>query len=397
METTTSCCPFCNAVLPKLTAPAAAEKIPCPRCGELIPAVRWEVTTSIAAGDPKKPLPPGREPGPGIRKTAMVILGVMLTMAIVGLGYMLWTVKERRARDPKLILDPVTYRKPLELPGLGYLPKNSDVIVGLQIAEWLSDKKVGQPLLEKPRPAPLDWVVQKVAYVSGLPLEEIDHIVLGASLDKLQIVAVVRTRRPYSLEKIAEHATRWDPPIYRDKALYRLPLTPPAEALVWCIEEKTLVCVIRIDGPNIEHLNGLSLTPGAVEEIVAAPLYAALKERLPRQQYLWAVGRFDRLALPKEALGLLGDKAALIKEVRTFAVGLEPVEGLTLTGHFQTADAKSAAKVTAFLATVNIAGATSQKVEAPPPDVADPWVTWQLRGDVGAMREWMNQGAAKKK
>jgi hypothetical protein len=394
-------CPFCNGLLPWLSAQPSAEKLPCPRCGELIPASRWRVDTAIASGEPKLPTPTGgadrpdatQQIVPGVRKTALIVLGIMLAMAVVGLSYALWTTKLRRSRDPKLTLDPITFRKPLELEGLGYLPKDTDIIVGLQIAEWLADKKVGKALLDEPRPAVLDWVMKQLPRVTGMPLEELDHVVLGASFNTPQVVMVVKTRRPLALEKIAEHAKPSKAPLHQDKPLYEISLNPPAEALVWCVGAKTLVLVLRLDAPKLEHLNALSATPRRIEEIVHAPLREALEERLPKFQFLWAAGRLDRLGLLKDLLQLAPAAKPYLeatKDLKTFAIGLEPVEGLTLTGHFQMTDAKAAAKFKSFLEGVKIERA-QQKVAAAPADEKDQWVIWQVRGDVTAIREFLNQ------
>ncbi|MBI3823167.1 MAG: hypothetical protein HY289_10880 [Planctomycetes bacterium] len=389
-------CPYCNAILPSLTAAPAAEKLPCPRCGELVPASRWQVDASVTPPSPamSAAIGAGR---PGKRKTAVIIVSIMVTMAVVGLSYALWTIQVRRDRDPKPMLDPITYRKPLELKGLGYLPKDCDIIVGLHLAELLADKKVGKPLLEEPRPAALDWVAKQLPRMTGMPLEEIDHVLLAGSFDQAQVVMVVKTRRAYSLEKIVEsvHPTRSGQ--HEKLALYEFPLNPMGEAMLWCVEEKTLVCVIRLEPPKVEHLRGLSATPRKVEDVLPATLHDALAKRLARQQYAWAAGRFDRLGLLKEALMLIPpDKAALLKDLKTFAVGLEPVEGLTLTGHFHMNDAKSAGKLKTFLENVTIDGAT-QKLAMPKDDKEEQWLTWQLRGDPAAMRTWLNQGREPKR
>jgi hypothetical protein len=401
-------CPFCNGLLPALSTSPSAGKLPCPRCGELIAASRWQVDTAIASGEPKLTTHTGaadrpdttRQNVPGIRKTALIVLGIMLSMAVVGLSYMLWTREFRRSLDPKGSLDPVTYRKPLELEGLGYLPKDSDIIVGLQIAEWLADKKVGKPLLDEPRPAVLDWVMKQLPRVTGMPLEELDHVVLAASFDTPQVVMVVKTRRPIAPEKIAEHAKPSKAPSHQDKPLYEISFNPPVEALVWCVGAKTLLLVLRFDAPKREHLNGLSATPRRIEEIVYAPLREALKERLPKYQLLWAAGRLDRLGMLKDMLALVPAVKPYLeatKDLKTFAIGLEPVEGLTLTGHFQMTDAKAAAKFKSFLEGVKIDGAQSQKVVAPPADEKEQWMIWQVRGDVTVMREFMNRGKNGKK
>ena len=150
------------------------------------------------------------------------------------------------------------------MTGLAYLPRDSDVIVGVHLAEWLDDKEAGKPLLDEPRPTLLDLVLKQLPRVTGLPIEEIDHVVLAGSFDKPQVIMVVKTRRRYSLEKIAEASHRSKTPQHQDRAVYEMSLPPWAEAIVWCVEEKTIVCVIPFkEAPKLAHLNGLSATPAS--------------------------------------------------------------------------------------------------------------------------------------
>jgi hypothetical protein len=391
----TTLCPYCNAVLPALSAPPTSNKLPCPRCGEPVPASRWRVDTAILSAPP----PRIEYNGAGKRQTAFIVLGIMVAMAVIGLSYALWTTSLRRSRDPKLLLDPIALRRPLDLQGLGYLPKDSQVIIGLHLAEWLDDKQVGRPLLEEPRPAPLDWVVKQLPRLTGMKLEEIDHVVLAGSFDPPRAVLVLKTRRAYTLEKIVESIRPSQSETHLQHPLYHFSLNPLGNAMLWCVEEKTLICVVPLGEPKLEHLQGLSAEPKKVEEILSAPLLDAMKERLATRQFLWAVGRLGQLGPMKDmAAMMLAGKADLgaIKDLKTFAVGLAPVEGLTLMGHFQVTDAKAAAKFKTRLESVKIEGAKSQKVEISP-EVQEPWVTWQVRGDVAAMRQWLNQGKDAKK
>ena len=396
-STSAALCPFCNAVLPSLSAPATADRMPCPRCGEPVPASRWQVDTAIASGLPSlAATSPNHPTGPDNRQTALFIVGIMVTMAVIGLSYALWTTSLRRSRDPKLLLDPIAIRRPMDLQGLGYLPKDSQVIIGLHLAEWLGDKEVGKPLLEEPRPVPLDWVVKQLPRLTGMKLEEIDHAVLAGSFDPLRAVLVVRTRRPYALEKIVDSIRPSQSEMHLQHPLFYFSLNPLGNAMLWCVEEKTLICVVPMGEPKLEHLQGLSVEPRKVENVLSAPLYEAMKERLASRQFLWAVGRLDQVGAVEKGMAalLLQGRADLgaIKDLKTFAVGLAPVEGLTLTGHFQLTDATAAAKFKTRLEGVKIEGAKSQKVEMSP-DVNEPWLTWQVRGDVAAMRQWFTFSA----
>ena len=68
-----------------------------------------------------------------------------------------------------------------------------------------------------------------------------------------------------------------------------------------------------------------------------------------------------------------------------------------MTGHFQMTDAQAAAKFKTFLEGVKIEGAQSQKAVAAPADEKEQWLTWQVRGDVAVMREFLNRGKNGKK
>jgi hypothetical protein len=390
-----SVCPYCNAALPPLAAPPAAEKLPCPRCGEPVLASRWPVQTSLDVGEP--PIHPSTPSAvPGTRKTLLVILGIMFSMAVVGLTYALMTTKLRQSRHPWMPekLETIAFRQPTQLTGLGYLPKATQIVVGLQIAEWLDDK-AGKQLLEEPRPAPIDWVLKQITRATSLKIEQIDHVIAASTLDA-QLVLIVTTRRPYSLQKIADAVQSREASLYQKQPLYEYALKPAGEAMLWCVEERTMIFVLRLDAPKHEHLNGLSATPRKLDDVLPADLVKAMDERLAKRNLLWAVGRLDQAGMLTD-IGLpllLGGKRDLgwLKDMKTFAIGVQPVDGLTLTGHFLMKDAKAAAKFKTILDDVRIEGAKSQKVvEAPD----EPWLTWQVRGDAAGLRDWLSIGGKK--
>jgi len=55
-------------------------------------------------------------------------------------------------------------------------------------------------------------------------------------------------------------------------------------------------------------------------------------------------------------------------------------------------DAKAAAKFKGTLEATKLDGARSQKVVESPDD---PWLTWQVRGDVAMLRGWLSVGGKK--
>ena len=302
-------CPFCNAPLPALAAPPAGANQPCPRCGEPVAAARWPIdpalATAIQVGE--APVRPRTDFRPANRKTGLIVLVIMISMAVAGLSYALWTMQIRRARDPKTVgkLEPIAARRPTELAGLAYLPKDCQLIAGLHIAEMLNEK-TGQAILAEPRPMMLDWGVKQITRTTGLKLGDLDHIVLAAAFDANfpQLVMIVKTRPKILPEKIAAHS-QLPGRSHEEKPLYEFSLEPPlGGALVWCVDEHTLIYLIRLDAPQPAHLHGLSATPRKIDEALPGVLAKTMNERLPTHPYAWAVGRLDHLGLAKDLLPL---------------------------------------------------------------------------------------------
>ncbi len=394
----TNSCPFCNAPLPPLAAAPTADKLPCPRCGELVPAARWRVDPAAHGVREGEPIPQVKADNRGEfsssnRKTAFVVVGIMLAMAIVGGSYALWTTKLRQSRHPWMPQkeEPIARRRPIELSGLGYLPKNVHVLAGLHIAEMMSDKDAGRALMEEPRPGVVDWALKQISRTTGVGADGLDHVVVATALDANfpQLVMIVKTRTPYDLTAIAKVAKPATPPIHQDKPLYQFSLNPIGEAFVWCVEERTLIYVFRQDQPKLEHLSGISATPKTPAEALPVEIADVMKERLATHHYAWMVGRIDQFGPLRE---WLPKELASLKDVRTFALGIEPVEGLTLTGHFLMTDAKAAAGFKTFLEIAAFDGAKSRKVETTPPEAKEAWLTWQVRSDAAALRTFLNRG-----
>jgi hypothetical protein len=389
-----SSCPYCNATLPPLATTPTTEKLPCPRCGEMVPAARWRVdaATGIRPGEPPLPtsLPRGEGTKADNRKTAFIIVGIMALMALLGGAYALWTTKERQDRHPWMPqkLEPIAFRRPLELPGLAYLPKDCRIVAAVQVAEILQDEKAGKPLLAEPRPKLLDWPIKQITRTSGLTLEDIDHVVIGAN-DLTQAVMIVKARAKISQAKIVEAR-----PVktfkHEGRPAYEFTVQPPATMLVWSIDDETLAYVIRLDDAKAEHLRVLSAQPKAIRE--AVPGRDVFVERLPTQNFAWAAGQLDQVfGLPLMLALMTGGKAELgfVKDLKTFTVGITPEAGLTLVGNFHLTDAKAAASFKTQLEGVRMEGMTA-KVVSPEPNAAEQWVSWQVRGDAARLRAWLD-------
>src|SRR5207245_1549642 len=127
------------------------QRVPCPRCGEAFPyrgpAVGGDDPT--AAARLTTPTVGERAQWSNV-KVAGTVLGFMALMAITGLTFALVTQKIRRAHDSSRSvtkpLPPVRTIAPANLPSLGYLPPDTDIIAALHVAEAL-ETPAGQAFL----------------------------------------------------------------------------------------------------------------------------------------------------------------------------------------------------------------------------------------------------------
>ncbi len=96
-------CPYCNSTVaaPPLTRPG--QRVPCPRCGESFPlrdSAAAEPVTPVP--EPPADSPPAASPRLSNGRLALLILGGMIAMALIGLAYALHTQDLRRSYDIQL-------------------------------------------------------------------------------------------------------------------------------------------------------------------------------------------------------------------------------------------------------------------------------------------------------
>ena len=127
------------------------------------------------------------------------------------------------------------------------------------------------------------------------------------------------------------------------------------------------------------------MLPASVREL--------MEDRLARHNLAWSVGRLEELGPIKELLpALLGAKElGAVKDINRFGLGLQSGEMLTLTGHFQMTNVSSATRFKETLDALKLDAAASQKAEMTPPEVTPAWVSWQVRGDIGAVRALLDR------
>jgi hypothetical protein len=400
MTSVTTVCPYCNAALSPISAPVTAARLPCPRCGEAVPSERFPVGEpdgAIVAGHPQGTNAP-RSGSPrsdaGKRKTLQVVLSIMAGMAAFALVFALYTKSIRRDRDPKpnRPVDVELARDPAQLLGLGYLPRGTNMVAGLHIAALLKSKS-GKSLLRQPPPELVASMFSTLDAV-GLSVADVDHVILGTELPNLppQITTVIVTIKPYNASRVREAIERqpFSKSTFRGKPLYKWTKGKQVPK-VWLADPRVVVVTTL----TTEELDRIPAMEKSALESLTPPVRKTLALRIGKQSRVWAVGDLEPakgLADLALQLGLLPkDQARLLTLIRAFAFGVaaDEQEGLTMTGHFQTADVKASAALAKYLEGFKINGVQSKKVEPPPADVKDAdaqWVTWQVRGDAEAMR-----------
>jgi hypothetical protein len=285
-----SSCPYCNAIL--IDVRTDGRRITCPTCGESFTPL-GEEGGELAVKAPENVAAPVRPaatlPIPQQPRTRLIaggVLGVMAVMAAAGLILALMTRDRRRANDRGIVRDrsratpflvgqsgdmpPPQPRSPASLEALRYLPTRTNLILGVHVAELGADPS-GKQLLNQPMQlGPARIGLNELARWTGVPVENVDHLVLGLDTGSgtiPRINLVVRTRRPYDrranhdkldAEKVSDVPAAEPRTFYQTRfEAIRLP------AALWCADDRTLVfglTVIDLDDvppspqPSLDHL-----------------------------------------------------------------------------------------------------------------------------------------------
>ncbi len=374
-------CPFCNArvPLPPGAPVAPGTRLSCPRCDEVFPyeggaggAIQAPpgLTTAPAPGPAVGAAPVVRgKPIRANRLVAGIILGGMLLMALTGLTYALLTEKVRRDHDkalprtsrrpalpPLRPLPPPETVAPARLEGLGYLPGSSGVVAGLHVQEILASPG-GKELRTRPlKLGAFEVRLESLRDVTGLDLEDIDHVVLGVAVRKADgpdltppTHLVVRARRPFNPSQVraafkARPGRKARAPGGGERTVYPatvrgLPVT------LWLPDDHTLVLGL------FGNLEEVPEQPSEGIDHLHAEVRQLLEGRLVAGMTVWAVGHADdwkKTWLPV-LLRTFKDVPVLarVEQLKSFALGIVPDRPLRLHGSFRCADEATAKKIVA--------------------------------------------------
>lgn len=387
-------CPYCNSQLTELTA---GPRPLCPRCGEPLPG-----TGPSGASSASVPPSPGRGAVPSAtghsnRAVAGIILAVMGAFFLVGLGYALWTQSFREKNHPKFDGGALaTSTKPFELPGLGYLPADTNLVAAVRPADLL-DEGLGKRLLASPRPRFVELALSNVEKWTGTTAANIDHLVVGASIvrpDRIpSLTLVVQTRLPYHPATIAK-ALGSKAVTHQDRPLFRFSFDPAGQGALWCMNERVMVLVVRvIEAVKIEDLDtiphkpydGASGLPAPVREVIA---------RMDKDSLAWVAGHVGDPAGVENILGLLQKgKVPFLAKAQSFGVWLVPEEKtLRLSGALRGRDEEARSEVAALLKGT-MPGVEMKMTEptATTPAAEQLWVQFQMRVPPQTVRELLQK------
>jgi hypothetical protein len=315
----------------------------------------------------------------------------MFAMAAVGLIFALSTRQLRESRHPTplaAVNQPHSYA-PAKLPGLGYLPDDTNIVAGIHLAELRRDKLAAR-LLQRPLPGPLAQTLDLVERRSGLKLDAIDLVVCGTTLtDEVpQLTIVVHTTLPYSGDELRRLYPQ-KPIAQHQRPMFRVKLEPAGGGYIWCAEPRTLVMTLRPDAAKIEDMDRIPATPRKGDQGLRQSLIELLEKRL-RGSMVWIAGDLDetRLFEAVAAFSRVPDKQLdLLRNLRGFSLGVLSQEDLTLIGALKARDSESAAAWRGFLEAAAWSSVKSKKIVGAPKDTPEAnWVNFQVRAEPGGIR-----------
>jgi hypothetical protein len=285
----------------------------------------------------------------GLGLIAVVNLGLigMKTAAMLG-----WTSVPPPPPLPDDVPLPVRRTPPAELPGLGYLPPETNVAAGLHIADALREP-AGREFLGQFRVRSIDLGLAEIEQTIGLKLDDIDHVVAGLQMrDQLPppAVLVVRTRRPCDQAAILDRLKATPAPEPSKKKLYRFKLEKPSLQLgLWFPAPDTLLIALRS-----EDLEAAPSAPRLDIDHLPRPVQALLREHMAPGTQAWVAGHVTdwkavEFALTIPWIKLPREDLALLTKLRTFGLWLQLAPDVAYHQRLEAGDEAGAEAIQKYL------------------------------------------------
>ncbi len=322
------------------------------------------------------------------------LLANMVCTLAVALAFALLTEDVRRRHDPRQAPpdeepSPITtFDRPVapaQLPALGYLPRDTNLIAALHVRELLREPD-GRDFLEPGGWAPVKVALREVREQTGLPPEAIDHVVAGSRPGQMtqflpfpipQPFIVVQTRQPYDLRKFPAKLTEGKHEEFRGRPIYRTLPRNGVEGFLWCPTDRIFVLASWFDGSRYEDVRArLPAHPEQRTTGLPEPLRRCLEERVGKGTLVWVAGTNVPRELLKPVLAFVKaapEAPADLTKIQTFYLGLRFQKDVALVGEFRCADAASARRLQRLLEAQQLPGLGAPRVAGPLP-AALTWV-----------------------
>jgi hypothetical protein len=351
MAAETLSCPYCNSSVTLSRPAGAGQRLRCPRCHEVFPYHGGERTTpaqeDVYSSDPGSE---GNGFGEGEsqpfrhrpnRSVALIILTVMGAMAVIGFAFAWFTTDSRRQRDrlgdtSAEISSQSISVAPAKLAALGYLPEGTNAIAALHFAELMAQPET-RAILQQMRADRANFGIFRLEQATGLPLEDIDHVVLGLRMqaaDLPHIFLIVQTRLPYDEQAVRATLNAKRAIQFPDKTVYRIASEQiQPGGVLWCAGPRTLVF-----GLQPKDLAGLPKNPITGIERFPAQLQKCLVDRqMAEGTQAWVAGTapdWDELLGFLQLFGLAEADRVTLNQVRMFCGRIHC--GAMITGQLRT-------------------------------------------------------------
>ncbi len=364
-------CPYCNAYvrLPTVGTVAFDGRIVCPRCGESFiappgsyanqPDTAGPTIESIRGDTPVSPRP---KPRGRNRVVGLGLLALMVVMAGVGLAYALWTTDLRRIHDTgrsqsgrplpmptdATLLSPTGPVAPAKLDALAYLPPDTNLVVGVHLAE-IGGTKAGKTLLAQSLPVgPLPAVkIDDLLRWTRFEPSEVAHLIIGFKLVKQvpgdlplppRMELIVHTKSAFDADTVRKRLNAHLDSEDGKRRLDRFELgNKQLSAVLWCADDRHTF----VFGLVPSDVKAVPPTPEPNLDRLPRELREVLQERVASGGPLWIAGTSDDWS--KTWAAKLFDKLpaadrARLNRVRTFAAWVQLDESVTVRGAFDCRD-----------------------------------------------------------
>jgi hypothetical protein len=295
-----------------------------------------------------------RTPEPPWRRVLVLFALSVLVLFVIELAVVMKRARTPRPAEPEAA-PPVRAVPPADLAALGYLPDDTDLIMAVHVAELLEDP-VGRKLADHLGSDAIN--ATSIESWSGLKLAEMDHAVLGFTLDNnllTHFVIVVRTRRPLDQEKVRETLKVHDARPLHGRTVYpfvmktTLPFISHVDVNAWFADDHTLVVAKTFDDGKGHQVPTTARTGS---DHLRPALRQLLRERVGASAQVWLAGHpppWNKMSPLLQGVLERKENEAVAK-VRTFGLWLTAdAGGATLRGAFDCDDEDAARALEGYL------------------------------------------------